>query len=518
MLYSHLVFRLLRTILIFVLFYQAHQQIIWAEAFFSNISSGTNHTCGISSGDGYCWGSNNSQQLGIRNADADASEPTKVWVHPVLMGPSIFQWIAAGRNHTCAQIYLENTGIDQTYCWGSGTDGQLGDGYNLSQPHPFTPIQLPFISEKFVSVSLGSKHSCGVTNYHRVYCWGDDSYGQLGNDEALEDHSTPVLAALPAQGETYEYIAVALGFNHSCALDTYGMVYCWGSDFYGQLGNNTELINSPLPQLIDQNSIEETFVTSLTAGDNHTCIASADGRAFCWGYDISGQLGNDNPIVNQNQPIPNLVIGVPSLVSISAGGNHTCGETVSGEGYCWGSGGSGQIGNGTNINRSLPAVINPDSIIGGIQTSTLSPKGNHTCGISNNGLAYCWGSDVAGELGDSAKLESSNLPVPVNIPDLENHAPTIIVRPSTNLEVQEGREIRFHAIIFDQDLDDVTVSINGSPVGAYWNETTSAFNWTPGYNQSGIYHIRIHATDGVDPAETVVTIRVINQRPHLQTH
>jgi len=195
--------------------------------------------------------------------------------------------------------------------------------------------------------------------------------------------------------------AVAAGFTHTCALVTGGTAYCWGNNASGQLGNDTTVL-SALPLTV---SGGRTFA-SLTAGYSHTCGIGTDGVAYCWGDNASGALGATTANATTGDAV--AVSGGHTFVTLSAGYSHTCGLTAAGVAYCWGANESGELGDSA-IGQDGPT---PQPVSGGLTFASISAGGVYTCGVTKTGAGYCWGSNGYGVLGNGTTTDS---PVPVAV-------------------------------------------------------------------------------------------------------
>ena len=146
---------------------------------------------------------------------------------------------------------------------------------------------------------------------------------------------------------------------------------------------------------------------SISTGRYHTCGIVANNDAYCWGYNGNGRLGDGTYNSTVAEPRAKVVDIMDGWQSISAAVSHTCAVSVIGEGYCWGSGGSGRLGNGTSGTRRRPTLIN-----GLHEWQTISSKWYHNCGVTTDGAIYCWGSGGSGQLGDG-QGSTNYLPVRV---------------------------------------------------------------------------------------------------------
>eukprot|EP00775_Hariotina_reticulata_P002026 gene2026-2348_t len=287
-------------------------------------------------------------------------------------------------------------------CWGGNVYGQTGVPVS---PIQLLPVTVPGLTS-VVKVAAGGRHSCAGLKGGAIVCWGDNKAGQLGSG-SLEDRLT--VAAVDARGNVLNtdpaMHSLTAGDFHSCAVWTDGTVSCWGSNLYGQLGINSTVKFTALPQQVPG----ITDATWINAGDYHTCVTTKSGRAYCWGLNYAGKLGDGT---TQNSIAPVQVLGLDNAVTIAAGGDHSCATLRSGEISCWGDNLYYQLGDGTT--SRLPGMV-----VGVSGAISLSADHEHTCAALDNGLAVCWGGNTRGELGDNA---TSNLPIPVMVTGLDDVA------------------------------------------------------------------------------------------------
>ncbi len=355
---------------------------------FTSVNAGYEFSCGLTgAGTAYCWGWNQSGQLGNGTT---TSRLTPGAVH--MPAGKTFASLAVGGAHACGL-----TGDGAAYCWGENNSyGQVGDGTLINRSEP-VPVQSGIVL--FASITAGGAHTCGLTSGGQAYCWGYNLNGQLG-DNSTTNRSTPVQVMQP-EGVILE--SLTAGGSHTCGLTAAQVAYCWGFNDFGQLGDGSTTDQS-VPVAVSGGQV---FAT-LSAGGGHTCGKTPDGKAHCWGINVHGELG-DGTGNNASNPVqvvlPN---GVDSLTP-TAGGNHTCGLISPGPAYCWGYNLYGQIGDGTTTDRSTPVpVVMPAGVFFASLSSTLY----HTCALTPSGAAYCWGSNTSGQLGDGT---TSNRSIPVKV-------------------------------------------------------------------------------------------------------
>jgi len=246
-----------------------------------------------------------------------------------------------GYAHSCA--VLNSTAVK---CWGAGFNGRLGNN-NMIIPAVLAPGNDVFgLSSGVATVTLGYGHTCARLLSGRAMCWGMNAYGQLGNGNILDQ-------AVPGNvtGLSIGVLAIAAGNYSTCALLSTGAVLCWGQNTYGQIGDGTYASRfAPTPVLNLASG-----VSAIAGGGNHMCALLSTGAVLCWGYNGNGQLGDGT---FSNRLVPTAVSGLSSgASSIAAGGNHTCARLSSGAVKCWGSNGWGQLGNGNTVDSSVPATV-----------------------------------------------------------------------------------------------------------------------------------------------------------------
>jgi alpha-tubulin suppressor-like RCC1 family protein len=325
-----------------------------------------------------CWGYNGSSQLGDgtttnRLTPVDVSGLTAGVASP---GP--------GSMSTCAVL---STGALK--CWGSNANGQLGDGTATTRS---TPVDVSGLSSGVSAASGGYAHTCALLADGGVRCWGDNTYGQLG-DGTTTDHLTPATVSGLAGGDAPSpagALAVSAGAYHACALTRAGGVECWGGNGIGQLGDGTtQARGTPVPV-----TGLSSGVVAVTCGYLHTCALTAVGGVKCWGDNTVGALGNGTTTFS---PLPVDVTGLTSgVASVVAGVSYTCAVTTSGGAKCWGDNFEGGLGDGTTTARSIP--VNVTGLTTGV--ASVSAGDGHTCAVTTTGGLKCWGRNVFGEVGD----------------------------------------------------------------------------------------------------------------------
>ena len=233
-----------------------------------------------------------------------------------------------------------------------------------------------------VGVSVGTLFACAVLSNGAVACWG----GALGTTDLFERWATPQTV----EGLN-DAVAISAGGGHVCALLANQTVACWGSNAAGQLGTTTASAAVPFPVAIP--GLHD--VTALASGGNYSCALLADTTAVCWGSDYYGQLGNGTTSLVPN-PTPIPVPGLSGITAISASGSgHTCAVLSDGTVSCWGLNDFGEVGPGSTAEE----VISPTPVPGVTGVVGIAAGWDHTCALLSNGTTTCWGQNANYELG-----------------------------------------------------------------------------------------------------------------------
>lgn len=324
---------------------------------FTQIDVRNYHSVAIGSdGNTYAWGANTRGQLGD-GTTTDRNVPTQV------SAPSgvTFTQIAAGNNHIAA------IGSDgNTYAWGYGEGGRLGDGTTTDSNVPVQVLVPAGVT--FTRISAGNNHTLASGSDGQTYAWGNNTHGNVGDGTTVH-RSTPVPVAAPA-GVTFTDIAA--GNNHSIAVGSDGISYMWGSNNWGQLGNGTTAGSSvPLPVSAPAGV---TF-TLGSAGNDHTLAIGSDGTTYGWGRNLYGEVG-DGTVVGSSVPIAVLAPAGVTFTQISAGTTHSAALGADGNAYSWGRNTQGQLGDGTLVNSSSPVpVVTPAVVVTGISFGGVAGAG-----------------------------------------------------------------------------------------------------------------------------------------------
>jgi len=248
-------------------------------------------------------------------------------------------------------------------------------------------------------------HSVVFSNHSTAFTWGNNSYGQLGNN-SINSGPTPVTISLATGVKG----AVA-GGTHTLALSSEngGTAWAWGNNGYGQLGDTSaDARMSPV------RVANLTGLTAVAGGGQHSLALKSDGTVWSWGYNGSGQLG-DSTNTNQSAPVP--VNSLAGVTSITAGGSHSVALKADGTVWAWGYNGLGQLGNNSTANSAVPVSVVTDAgntPLAGV--TAIAAGGSHSVALKADGTVWAWGYNALGQLGNNT-LISSSLPVPVVMAD-----------------------------------------------------------------------------------------------------
>jgi len=392
----------------------------------TSVAAGSFHSCGLADdGAAYCWGLNGNGQLGAGPASYRGIVARPQRVH----GEASFRSLTAGRFHTCG------LGVGgRLYCWGEGGSGQLAldpDSADVGCVGTLciSPLAAPGSDTLgLVQVDAGATHTCGVAEGGDAYCWGDNVWGQLGTGDHGEEAGGPDPVRVASDAR---FLSVSAGARHTCGLADSGEVWCWGDNGGGQVGTATgetcgsttdstgaEVGGFPCVPAPTRVPADRTF-RAVAAGGAHTCSLDDGGTAFCWGSDARSALGDGFGSPDECSASPD-VPGVPcsrepvrvatdaSFTTLAAGDGHACAATASGAARCWGDNGLGQIGY-----CGVGAPYAPERVCRVDTFRTLAAGGLHSCGVTESGDAWCWGANGEGQLGSGSTRFSYFGPVQV---------------------------------------------------------------------------------------------------------
>jgi alpha-tubulin suppressor-like RCC1 family protein len=263
------------------------------------------------------------------------------------------------------------TTTGRLYCWGGNEYGAVGDGSFSDRANPV----LVAPSTTFSSVFSGVHYACAVSVAGEGFCWGGNAdYRTVGNGSSVNENAPRAVVGGLAFRE------LSLDHYFTCGVTVGGKAHCWG---------NTPAGLSPTPSLVT-NAVD--FLT-VSIGMRHACGITVAADVLCWGQNTDRQLGDT---VFQHRSTPGPLFVPLSATAIAAGHYHTCAVGIDGGTYCWGRG-----------------QRDPLLVPGGHRFTRLTASATHTCGLTSAGEAFCWGANGSGQLGDGTAGAGSDVPVPV---------------------------------------------------------------------------------------------------------
>jgi len=296
--------------------------------------------------------------------------------------------ISAGAQHTLA---LKDDGT--VWAWGLNNAGQLGDGTTTNSS---TPVQVSGLAG-VTAIVAGNSHNLALLSDGTVWAWGDNSSGQLGNGTTSTTATSTPVQVSGLTGIT----AIAGGGLHSLALKSDGTVWAWGWNGDGQLGATTTESCGVVPcSSIPVQVSGLTGVIAVAAGSAHSLALKSDGTVWAWGNNIRGQLG-DGSQAQKNAPVQ--VSGLMGVTAIAGGGVHSLALLSDGTVWAWGSNFNGQLGNGTSGNiSSTPVQV---SGLMGVTAIAAAIATDHSFALLSDGTVWAWGNNLSGQLGDGTTIQ-----------------------------------------------------------------------------------------------------------------
>jgi len=377
------------------------------------VSLGSNHSSALTStGRVFTWGHNYFYQLGD-GTNIDRYTPTEITNQFDLNNNESIISLSLGSYHSSAL-----TSFGRIFTWGSNDYGQLGDGSTIQRitPKDVTQFFDLYEDESIIKISLGSNYSSALTSLGRLFTWGFNMHGQLGNNSTEQSFIPIDITEFFSLNEVETLVDMSLGTSHSVALTSSGRVFTWGSNQDGELGTGyldndfyPLLISTPTEITDKFNLSESETIISMSAGHDHTLALSSTGRIFSWGSNEFGQLGVG---IKQDQIIPMDISSKFSLyaeenvVEMSLGTYLSVVLTSTGRIFTWGFNYDGQLGDGTYIDKDEPIDITEKLPLHGEEKITYIIVGSQFVAIlTSEGRMVLWGQNYNGQLGNGKKTD-----------------------------------------------------------------------------------------------------------------
>jgi alpha-tubulin suppressor-like RCC1 family protein len=468
------------------------------------------------------WGLNSNGQLGD-NSTTNRLVPVNVFATGALTGKTVVA-AAAGGAHSLA-LCSDGT----VAAWGANGSGQLGNNSTTSDSVPVAVSATGFLSGKAViAVAAGSSHSLALCSDGTVAAWGLNNFGQLGNNSIFNSYSSvPVAVNTAGALSGKSVVAVAAGSSHSLALCSDGTVAAWGDNFYGQLGNNSTS-SSLVPVLVNVAGVlAGKTVVAVAAGSAHSLALCSDGTVAAWGSNISGQLGNSSPatrLVPANVFSTGVLAG-KAVTAVAAGSSHSLALCSDGTVAAWGDNFYGQLGNNSTTRSMAPVLVSTSAVLSAKTVVAVTAGGNHTLARCSDGTVATWGRNSSGQLGNDGTTHST-VPVAMSSSSLaigesftvalggsmSSHnlgliasppAPVVATLSATNLT---SDSVTLNGTVnavngnaspsFDYGLDTTYGStVSGTPTPVLGNTGTAVSAGLVNLVPNTTYHYRVHATN-----------------------
>ena len=348
-----------------------------------------------------------------------------------------FVQMSAGPQHVCGI-----TGSGELYCWGDNQFGQLGFNspaatFNFGMPVA-SPLVVPQVGGPWAQVSAGTTHTCAVTTAKTLYCWGDNSFNEVAASTAKSLPPSPVTANSPSDSPV-SWLEVAAGGGFTCARGvdsdlSHPRVYCWGKNNVGQMGNNMMSASQPSPMPIGAPGTDFDKADQLSAADRHICAHTSSNNVYCWGSNqddtnvINGQSlpgQTTTQFVLTPTQVPgfdgqgNDITASNPFTSVSAGDESTCAVLDGSLINCWGSDVDNALGGGPAVNGFERFVPTPQEQFG--NWTAVAVGRDSACGVfkpmptDEAPVVECWGIDNNGNRGtvtQDAPIKSALPPTP----------------------------------------------------------------------------------------------------------
>ena len=434
----------------------------------SQMDSGSYHSCAIMSDESViCWGSNWHGVLGYGTIGTSYGTPSTT-----LSAGSTATQVTVGEKHTCVL-----TSAGAVYCWGNNSYNQLGQA--ATSGDTMTPTAVVGLPEVITKIAAGLYHTCALGTSGKVYCWGYNATGATGTGTA-SDFTVPTEIA-NAPGIATD---VDAGGYHSCLVSN-GDVYCWGQASNLQVSTRESVsFNKPSDPYI----FAKTAVKKILSGPDetlnvsHTCAQLSNNGIACTGDNFYGQLG-----INSLTPFSYTSLNYPTVSNLISdfviGLNHTCALLINGGVECWGDNSLKQVSPGFAVAKVDPPVA--PAVLSTNITQLVSGR-NHNCALTSGGDVYCWGDYTKGQTGTCSSSDS-----PVLVSGLTNVA-SIAAGGNTNCAIQTDGKVECWGdssyAQYGRDYMSTNCLSNITPINALFQTTPTFYQETVEQISLGLRH------------------------------
>jgi alpha-tubulin suppressor-like RCC1 family protein len=383
----------------------------------TQISTGGNVSLALTQ-DGfvYAWGEDTYGQMGQGTTDTNVNTPVKVKGVGGSGFLSNITKISCGGRH-CIALASDGT----LYAWGDNTEGQIGDASNTERK---TPVTVSYSGDPVSNISAGFLHSALTTTTGKVYCWGQGTNGQIGDNQSSSDRTSPVQVVGVGNSGTLTGIRdVTCGDSFTHAIkDSDGSVYGWGKQLYGMIGNgqNSGDALTPTSVILASDSSAVTGITQISGGGDSSLMLKSDGTVYACGYNGLGQIGNGSTSDADSGLVQVLGVGgsgyLTGITQIAIAYASSLALKSDGTMYSWGNNTDGQNGLGTDggtdggTNPTTPVAI---TLLTDVDTINTGGKPSHFIASKLDGSIFCWGKGDSGQIGDGTNTDDQGTPTQV---------------------------------------------------------------------------------------------------------
>jgi alpha-tubulin suppressor-like RCC1 family protein len=414
------------------------------------------------------WGYNNSGQLGDELNSSINFSKIPLAVNSSNLDSAIM--VSAGYQHSLA---IGSDGY--IWVWGNNDSGQLGTGNAVNKTIPtYKDKNNKIILNDIVMVSAGFQHSLALQSNGIVWAWGSNEFGQLGDGSTTNSNVPVIVSELPP-----DIVAISAGYFHSLALTSDGDIWAWGSNQYGQLGDNTtsdRLV--PVKVFTESSSEYRGDFTAIEAGKNHSVALTSAKYVWAWGRNNLGQVG-DNSTTDRKYPVKTRVsasVDLTEITSIAAGGDFSLALKSAATVWAWGENSSGQLGINSTALSSFAKQVKTGSSTFLIGITAISAGGSHSLALKSDSTVWAWGGDEYGQLGNN---------------DTANTRLAVQVKTSASAYIFNATAISaggFHSLgLSSTNITAVTIntaSLSAGTKGVPYSQTLSASGGSGAYTWS----------------------------------
>ena len=360
----------------------------------------------------YAWGEDTYGQMGQGTTDTNVNTPVKV------KGVGGSGFLSNITKITVGGTFCMALASDGTlYTWGQNNHNQLGDGTTTERK---TPVTVSYSGDPISNISAGMYHSAFTTTTGKVYAFGRNNQGQVGDNTSGTNRSTPTQVVGVGNSGTLTGIRdVSCGDDFTHAIkDSDGSVYGWGKQLYGMIGNgqNSGDATTPTPVILASDSSAVTGITQISGGGDSALMLKSGGTVYACGYNGLGQIGNGTITDADDGLVQVLGVGgsgnLTGITQIAIAYASSLALKSDGTMYSWGNNNDGQNGLGTvgGTNPTTPVAI---TLLTGVDTINTGGKPSHFIVTKPDGSVFCWGRGDEGQIGDGTNTAEQGTPTQV---------------------------------------------------------------------------------------------------------